>query len=255
MPPKTKPKSSTPANRPLAPQMAPAYKSKGAPRTIKRQTVVTRSRDPNTKLAQETRTTYENPYVAQTRKPGQASAARKRGIGGGTGGRRKIFDVDKPQGIGLLEAEFFLCLAILVLIMFTSKASLADKIVSTLKRGTLTCIAFFILALIAAIGPRSMMVAKAFGALILVALLLTAPVTGVNKDIDNLIKNDWVATNAPATSNTNQQNALNNTAATDLGAAIQGIISGLTGGATTGGTNAKAFAAGIIQGLKSVFGL
>lgn len=241
------------------PKMSPAYRSKAAPKTVKRQTTVSRTRDPNTGLAQETRTTYENPYVATTRKPGQASAARRRGIGGGSGRNERFPSLDKSENIGLLQAEFFICLGVLVLIMFASKASNADKIMSTLKRGTLTCAAFFILALVASIGPNATKLSKAIGGLIVVALLLTAPILEVNKDVDNIIKNDWVASSTEATSqaqnSTNAENPLNNTASTDLGSFLQGIISGITGGATTGGTNAKAFAAGIIQGLKSVFGL
>lgn len=239
------------------PKMSPALRSKGAPKTVKKQTTVTRTRDPNTGLAQETRTTYENPYVAATRRPGTASAPRKRGIGGSAGGSSRNFALGKSENIGLLQAEFFLCLGIIVLIMFTSTMSNADKILSTLKRGTLTCAVFFILALVAAVGPNATRVSKAIGALVVVALLLTAPILEVNKDVDNLIKNDWVSGGTEATSQAQDTsgNILNNTAAVDLGSALQGIIAGITGGVTTGGTNAKAFAAGIIQGLKNVFGL
>jgi hypothetical protein len=61
-----------------------------------------------------------------------------------------------------------------------------------MKRGSLTCLLFFILALIASGGPNAAKIAKGFGGLIIVAILLTSPVNTVFGDIDNIIKNDWV---------------------------------------------------------------
>lgn len=98
------------------------------------------------------------------------------------------------EGIGLLEAEFLVTLLLLVMIMFSSPASYSDKIMSLMKRGTLTCLLFFILALVASVGPNAAKLAKAFGGLVVVAILITAPVGTVFKGLDNVIKNDWIGT-------------------------------------------------------------
>lgn len=93
--------------------------------------------------------------------------------------------------VGTLEAEFLVALALLILLMFASGASYADKIMSVMKRGALTCVLFFILALVASSGPNAAKIAKAFGALVIVAILVTSPVNTVIKDLDSLVKNDW----------------------------------------------------------------
>jgi hypothetical protein len=98
-------------------------------------------------------------------------------------------------GVALLEAEFLIAGFLLVMLMFAdSDSSLADKIMSTMKRGTLICAVFFVLALIAGVGPHASKFAKAFGALVIVAIVVTAPVGTVLTDLDNVVKNDWVAT-------------------------------------------------------------
>jgi hypothetical protein len=112
------------------------------------------------------------------------------------------------SGIGALEAEFLVAIALLILLMFANGSeSYSNRIMSVMKRGTLTCIAFFILALVASGGPNSAKIAKGLGALIIVSILVTSPITTVFKDIDNLIKNDWVGSSEteggtnPASSN------------------------------------------------------
>lgn len=99
-------------------------------------------------------------------------------------------------GIGLLEAEFFIAIGLLALLMFSnSSAQYSDKIMSFMKRGSLTCLLFFILALVASAGENAARIAKAFGALVIVAIAITSPVNTVAADIDALIKADWVGTN------------------------------------------------------------
>jgi len=96
-----------------------------------------------------------------------------------------------------------------------------------MKRGTLVCLLFFLLAIISNIGPNAARIAKAFGGLVIVAILLTTPFMTVMSDIDALIKNDWVGTNetgnntaASADAGTaggtssSVQNAVNNSTAT-----------------------------------------
>lgn len=129
---------------------------------------------------------------------------------------------------GMLEGEFLLCLGLLVLLMFAnSTSSYGERIMSFMKRGTLVCLLFFLLAIISNIGPNAEKVAKAFGGLVIVAILITTPINTVITDIDSLIKNDWVGssetggdTAASADAGTGGgtsgavQNAVNNSLAT-----------------------------------------
>lgn len=99
------------------------------------------------------------------------------------------------SGVGLLEAEFLIGIVMLGLLMFSNTdSSLADKIMSTMKRGTLVCAVFFFLAIIAGAGPHAAKFSKAFGALVIVAIVISAPVGTVLTDVDNIVKNDWVGT-------------------------------------------------------------
>lgn len=108
------------------------------------------------------------------------------------------------SGIGGLEGEFLLAIVLLILLMFAnSQASYTDRIMSFMKRGSLTCLLFFVLALIASTGQNASRIAKAIGALIIVAILITSPMNTVLTDVDNLIKNDWVGTSESGPSSTN----------------------------------------------------
>lgn len=104
---------------------------------------------------------------------------------------------DIADGVGLLEAEFLAALGLLVLLMFSSDADLVDKMMSVMKRGTLVCAVFFILAIVSSIGHRTAMAAKAMGALVIVAILVKSDMGTVITDLDNIVKNDWIGT--PAT--------------------------------------------------------
>jgi hypothetical protein len=191
-----------------------------------RRTVVQRRTPINGEMGgtQTETTTYEAPSGSESSR-GRRSSAR---------GYNPVNMADKSTGsVGGLEAEFLICLVILVLVMFAnSTATFGDKIMSLMKRGALTCLLFFILAIVSNIGPNAARVAKVFGALIIVAILLTsalyqAPTTsggqpsGVIPDIDAIIKNDWVGsaetgntatadTGTAATSSDSVQNAVNN---------------------------------------------
>lgn len=129
--------------------------------------------------------------------------------------------------VGGLEGEFLFAIVILILLMFAnSSASYGDRIMSLMKRGALTCLLFFVLALIASTGPNALRIAKAFGALIIVALLLTSPTNTVLQDVDELIKNDWVGTSENASANTGSTPATGSNA-------TQAIINNLKQQATT----------------------
>ena len=69
---------------------------------------------------------------------------------------------------------------------------------------------FFVLAIISAVGPNAAKIAKVFGALVIVAIMLTAPVGTVIEDIDAVIKNDLVATDEQGpTSDTGSKSSSN----------------------------------------------
>jgi hypothetical protein len=105
--------------------------------------------------------------------------------------------------VGLLEAEFLTAIGILVLLMFSdTSSSITDKMMSVMKRGTLICAVFFILAIVSGIGPNAAKSAKAFGALVIVAILVTSPMATVLKDLDGIIKNDWIGAVPSSTSGT-----------------------------------------------------
>jgi hypothetical protein len=107
---------------------------------------------------------------------------------------------DTVSGVGLLEAEFIVAIFLLVLLMFSSTgSSMAEKIMSMMKRGTLICAVFFILALVAGIGPSASKFAKAFGALVIVAILVTSDMSTVLSDLDGIVRNDWIPTTEQGT--------------------------------------------------------
>lgn len=111
----------------------------------------------------------------------------------------------RAAGVGLLEAEFIAALMLQVLLLFAdTNKSYADKIMQTMKRGTMISLLFFILALMAGIGGNAARISKAIGALVVVAILLTSPIvkvdpvtgdtTGVLPTMDKFFKADWAGT-------------------------------------------------------------
>ena len=141
---------------------------------------------------------------------------------------------DKASGVGLLEAEFLGSLALLILLLFADlNKSYSDKIMSTMKRGTLICILFFILALIAGVGPNAAKIAKGIGGLVFVAILLTSPVTDVIGNFDKFIRQDWVGTTEHGT-DVGSSSTTSNTGGGSVGgssgplAAAEGAINRIT---------------------------
>jgi hypothetical protein len=152
------------------------------PQATRRQ-VVNRTKTPNG--TQTTTDTYENPANTRNRRPGRNRSALDYSP-------TRVAD-KATTSVGLLEIEFLGSLLLLIMLMFAnSSATYADKIMSIMKRGTLICLLFFLLALISGIGPNATKIAKAIGALVVVGILLTAPVNDMITDVDSLIKNDWV---------------------------------------------------------------
>lgn len=162
---------------------------------------------------------------------------------------------DKGGSVGALEGEFLICIGLLVLLMFAnSTSSYGERVMSLMKRGTLVCLLFFLLAIISQVGQNASRIAKVFGGLVIVAILITTPANTVITDVDSLIKNDWVGsgetgndTAASADTGTSQgqtpavENAVNNALA-GIGAGGLGVMEGwllhLTGTPATAVNNA-----------------
>lgn len=123
------------------------------------------------------------------------------------------------SSVGLLEAEFLGSLFLLILLLFADlNKSYADKIMSTMKRGTLICILFFILSLVAGVGPNAAKIAKAVGGMVFLAILLTSPVTDMIGNFDKFLRGDWAGSGEHGT---------------DVGSSSS---TSDTGSSTTGGT-------------------
>jgi hypothetical protein len=123
-----------------------------------------------------------------------------------------------------LEAEFLTALGILVLLMFSdSTSSMTAKMMDTMKRGTLICAVFFILAIVSGIGPNAAKTAKALGALIIVATLVTSPINTVLTDIDGIIKNTWIGADPSSGTDTGSGSTPKSTAtpASDVESAVE----------------------------------
>jgi hypothetical protein len=112
-----------------------------------------------------------------------------------TGIQSPVRTGEKAAGVGLLEAEFIGSLLLLVILLFAdTNKSYADKIMSTMKRGTLISLLFFILALMSGIGPSMSKVSKAIGAMVFIGILVSSPVLNIFSDLDTFFKADWSST-------------------------------------------------------------
>lgn len=149
----------------------------------------------------------------------------------------------KASGVGLLEAEFLIALLLIILFLFadTSK-TYSDKIMSTMKRGTMISLLFFVLALTAGTGPNAARISKAIGGLTIVAILLTSPMTDIIGNLDKFFKADWTGTSEHGT---------------DVGSTSSTSDSGGTSGGTSGALHAAEGAVGrITQIIESLgFGI
>lgn len=160
-----------------------------------------------------TETADSAPAPAQPTQP-QRSQRQSRPIGNPVQAGEKA-----TSGIGLLEAEFLGSILLLILLLFADlNRSYSDKIMSTMKRGTLICLLFFILSLISGVGPNMAKIAKALGGMVFVGILITSPVLDLVGNMDKFFKADWSGTAEHGT---------------DVGSSSQ---TSDTGSSTTGGT-------------------
>lgn len=140
---------------------------------------------------QEQRAAYTSRTAAPPRRrsSGQQSSRNSRPIR--DYGPTRVAD-SATSGIGLLEAEYFIIIFLLILQLFAGSGSYGDKMVSTMKRGTLVTLLFFFLAMFSAVGPNAMKVAKGIGGLVLLGILLSTPGEAIITALDNFAKADWV---------------------------------------------------------------
>lgn len=107
------------------------------------------------------------------------------------------------SGVGLLEAEFFGVIFLLLIQLFIGgSATYGDKMMSFMKRGLLSAILFFFLALVAGIGPNAAKVSKGIGALVFVATLVSSPGQDIISSLDGFFKADWTGTSESANDQT-----------------------------------------------------
>lgn len=145
--------------------------------------------------AEGTRLRQGDPFRGSDRGSGgrTAEAAGAGAVAGDIYGKAK--SSSKGDGsIGALEAEFLGAIGLIILTLFTdSTNTYSDKMLKVMKQGTLTCAAFFVLALVANIGPNSARAAKAFGALMVAGILLNVGASTALTEIDSFFKGDWTA--------------------------------------------------------------
>jgi len=155
--------------------------------------------------------------------------------GGGGGGALPRVRLPDPVGtgrtvggIGTLEAEFFGAMVLVGLTIFTDPKASSDYpsvMLAAMKRGTMLILAFFLLALLSAAGNNAARFAKAFGALIIVGLILAQAENGLFSELDKFFQADW--TSGGTESSSGAQSGQQNTAPGS------GAASGLKGAIST----------------------
>jgi hypothetical protein len=172
-----------------------------------RQTTTYTQRRPIASGGSETITVRETPETRQNRRSRPFRDYGPTQVGGRT-----------SSGVGLLEAEYFAIIFLLIVQLFIGTGDYGSKMLSFMKRGTLTTILFFLLALIAGAGENAAKITKAIGALVFVAILLTSPGSDIINALDNLFKADWLGSGS-ASSSSSAPSADTGTQSTTTGAA------------------------------------
>lgn len=136
---------------------------------------------------------YKETYSPQRRS--QPSQRRSQGSPGPS--LQSPIAAGKSAGsIGTLEAEFFGAMILTALTIFTDPKASSDYpsvMLAAMKRGTMIIISFFLLALLSAAGNNAAKFAKAFGALILVGLILAQAENGLFSKLDEFFKSNWTS--------------------------------------------------------------
>lgn len=128
------------------------------------------------------------------------------------------------SGVGLLTAEFFGIMFLLFIELFVGTDSYENKMLSIMKRGTLVAILFFLLAIIAGVGPNASKVAKGIGALVFVGILLSSPGQVVIVALDNFFKADWQAADQSSSADAGTQSSANTSSGNSLIGGIEKVL-------------------------------
>lgn len=191
----------------------------GSQRTIRTRNIYTPP-PPETASApvQSTATPANTPTTAQT--PAR-TPARPSGRGPGPGvwmrdsaGQLRSYGPTQvgekaSASVGLLEVEFIAAEVIIFIEMFTGTDTYGNKVMFAMKRGMFTAILFFILAIIAGIGPNAGKISKGLGALVIMAVLLSSPAANMIALLDDFFKGDWTGTNESGPVSSANQNSAN----------------------------------------------
>lgn len=114
----------------------------------------------------------------------------------GSGGFSSPVSTGQSLGgsVSVLMAEYFGTLILIFLTVFTDgNSSYSSKMLAVMKRGTLASVLFFILALMSTGSQNMARVAKALGALVLVAIFLGTAGQGSISALDAFFKADWTS--------------------------------------------------------------
>ncbi len=160
---------------------------------------------------------------------------------------------EKASGaVGALTAEFLGGIALLFLTLFTdTTSSYSDKMLAIMKRGTLLGLSFFLLALISGQGPNAARVAKAFGLLLDVGLILTVSSDTMLEEIDSFITGTWKPSGNPSDAGSAGAQAGSGTIGQSTGSIGSDIANADIGGVTISGIGAGAQS--VINRIKSLF--
>lgn len=187
-------------------------------------------------------TTYPRASTGSKR---QNHAGRDAAIGGFAGSDVKKYLPSEAgekasNAVGAITAEFLGGLALLFLTVFTdSTSSYSDKMLAIMKRGTLLGLSFFLLALISGQGPNAARVAKAFGLLLDVGILMSLASDTMLSELDAFFTGTWKGTDGTSSS-ANAQAGSSSVIGQSTGSVGSDIANADIGGVTISGISAGA---------------
>lgn len=163
------------------------------------------------------------------------------------------------SSVGVLEAEYFGCLILIFLTVFTdAKSSYSSKMLAVMKRGTLASVLFFVLALASTSGPNAAKFSKAIGALVVAAIFLGTAGQGTISALDAFFKADWTTGDTSQGDSSSQAPAGTQIGAPDsianLGTQAAGVPGNVISETIDGAKFVVTLPAKISQKLKDILG-
>jgi hypothetical protein len=163
------------------------------------------------------------------------------------------------SSVGVLEAEYFGCLILIFLTVFTdAQSSYSSKMLAVMKRGTLASVLFFILALLSTAGDNAARFSKAIGALVVAAIFLGTAGQGTISALDAFFKADWTTGDTTQGDSSNQAPAGTQIGTPDsianLGTEAAGVPGNIISETIDGAKFVVTLPAKISDRLKSILG-